>query len=153
LAALGRAHDLLIQAGWANTSLLSTVRAAAEPFGGETGRFSIHGPDSAISSGAVIALAMTLNELCTNATKWGALSMPAGRIEIAWTIDDTSKRIQLIWHERGGAPVVRPARRSFGTRMMESLGQQMHGQVELDYQPTGFTYKLDAPLSALTVKA
>ena len=153
LAALGRAHDLLIQASWANTSLLSTVRAAAEPYGGETGRFSIHGPEVAITSGAVIALAMTLNELCTNATKFGALSVPAGRIEIAWTIDDASTRIQLTWDEMGGPAVVPPARRSFGTRMMESLGQQMHGRVELDYQPTGFVYKLDAPLSALTVKA
>jgi two-component sensor histidine kinase len=152
LAALGRAHDLLIQASWANTSLRSTVRAAVEPYGGETGRFSIHGSDIAITSGAVIALAMTFNELCTNATKFGALSVPAGRIEIAWTIDEASGRLSLTWNERGGPPVAQPTRRSFGTRMMESLGQQMHGRVELDYQVTGVLYKLEAPLSALTVK-
>ena len=49
------------------------------------GHFSIRGPDIRITSGAVIALAMTLNELCTNATKFGALSVPTGRVEIVWT--------------------------------------------------------------------
>jgi two-component sensor histidine kinase/ActR/RegA family two-component response regulator len=153
LAALGRAHDLLIQASWANTSLRSTVRAAVEPYGGETGRFLIHGSDIAITSGAVIALAMTFNELCTNATKFGALSVPAGSVEIAWSVDDASTRLRLTWAERDGPPAAPPSRRSFGTRMMESLGQQMHGRVELDYQPMGFVYTLDAPLSALTAKA
>ena len=89
LIALGRAHDLLMQVSWANASLLATVRGATEPYDGKgAGHFSIDGPDIGITSGAVIALAMTLNELCTNTTKFGALSVPAGRIEIAWTIDD-----------------------------------------------------------------
>ena len=37
--------------------------------------------------------------------------------------------------------------------MMGSLGQQLNGQVQLAYQPTGFVYTLDVPLSSLTVKA
>src|ERR1039457_6818186 len=66
LVALGRAHDLLLQARWANASLEHTIRGATEPYDGEgSGRFSISGPDIKITSGAVIALAMTLNELCT----------------------------------------------------------------------------------------
>src|SRR6266851_8651996 len=75
LVALGRAHDLLLQARWANADLSNTIRGATEPYDGEgAGKFSISGPDIKISSGAVIALAMTLNELCTNTTKFGALS-------------------------------------------------------------------------------
>jgi two-component sensor histidine kinase len=90
--ALGRAHDLLIQVSWASSSLLNTVRGATEPYDSEgAGRFSIVGPDIGITSGAVIALAMTFNELCTNTTKFGALSVPTGRIEIAWTIDDAAQ--------------------------------------------------------------
>jgi two-component sensor histidine kinase len=54
----------------------------------------INGPDIGIASSAVIALAMTFNELCTNATKFGALSLPGGRIEIAWTIDDETQRLR-----------------------------------------------------------
>ncbi len=154
LIALGRAHDLLMQVSWANASLVNTVRGAIEPYGGqEAGRFSIDGPDIAITSGAVIALAMTFNELCTNTTKFGALSVPAGCIEIAWTVDDDTKRLRLSWTEKGGPAVAVPSRRSFGTRMMGSLGQQLNGQVQLAYQPTGFVYMLDVPLSSLTAKA
>jgi two-component sensor histidine kinase len=154
LIALGRAHDLLMQVSWANTSLANTVRGATEPYDGQgAGRFSIDGPDIGITSGAVVALAMTFNELCTNTTKFGALSVPAGRIEIAWTIDNETQRLRLTWTEKGGPAVQAPTRRSFGTRMMGSLGQQLNGQVQLAYEPTGFVYILDVPLTSLTVKA
>jgi two-component sensor histidine kinase/CheY-like chemotaxis protein len=154
LAALGRAHDLLMQVSWANASLANTVRGATEPYDGQgAGRISIEGRDIGITSGAVIALAMTLNELCTNTTKFGALSVPAGRIEITWTIAADTQRLRLTWSEKGGPHVEPPSRRSFGTRMIGSLGHQLNGQVELAYQPTGFVYTLDVPLSSLTEKA
>jgi two-component sensor histidine kinase len=154
LAALGRAHDLLMQVSWANTSLTATIRGAIEPYDSQgAGRISIDGPDVSITSGAVIALAMTMNELCTNTTKFGAMSQLAGRVEIAWTIDAAMQRLRLTWIESGGPVVQAPTRRSFGTRMMDSLGQQLNGTVELEYRPTGFVYTLDVPLGALTVKA
>lgn len=152
--ALGRAHDLLMQVSWANASLVQTIRGATEPYdspGAE--RFSMNGPDIAISSGAVIALAMTLNELCTNTTKFGALSVPAGRVRIAWAIDDLQRRLRLTWSETDGPPVAPPTRKSFGTRMMNSLGQQLKGNVDLAYEPTGFIYALDVPLSSLNATA
>jgi two-component sensor histidine kinase/ActR/RegA family two-component response regulator len=153
LIALGRAHDQLLQVSWANASLLDTVRGAIEPFDARgVGRFTIDGPDIGITSAAVIALAMTFNELCTNTTKFGALSVPTGRIEIAWTINEKAQRLGLTWTERGGPAVQAPTRRSFGTRMMASLGQQLSGEVQLAYHPTGFVYALDVPLSALTLK-
>ena len=153
LVALGRAHDLLMQVSWANASLLATVRGATEPYDGKgAGHFSIEGPDIGITTGAVIALAMTFNELCTNTTKFRALSVPTGRIRVAWTIDEAAQRLRLTWTESGGPAVQAPSRRSFGTRMMGSLGQQLSGKVELAYQPTGFVYRLDVPLSSLTAK-
>jgi two-component sensor histidine kinase/ActR/RegA family two-component response regulator len=153
LIALGRAHDLLMQVSWANASLAHTVRGATEPYDSQgAGPFSIEGPDIRITSGAVIALAMTFNELCTNTTKFGALSVPAGRIEIAWTIDDATRRLRLTWTEKGGPAVKEPTRRSFGTRMMGSLGQQLNGEVHLAYNPEGFVYVLDVPLASLEVK-
>ena len=45
---------------------------------------------------------MTLNELCTNTTKFGALSMPIGRVDIAWAVDDPAQRLRLTWTERDG---------------------------------------------------
>ena len=151
LLALGRAHDLLLQARWASANLAHIVLGATEPYDSQgAGKFSIRGPDFKITSGAVIALAMTLNELCTNTTKFGALSAPAGRIEIAWKMDEANQRLRLTWTEKDGPPVQAPTRRSFGTRMIETLGKQMNGEVELAYAPTGFVYTLDVPLRSLT---
>jgi two-component sensor histidine kinase/CheY-like chemotaxis protein len=150
LVALGRAHDLLMQISWSNASLTHTLSGATEPYDSlGARRFHFNGPDVRITSGAVIALAMTLNELCTNTTKFGALSTAAGRVEISWTIDAEKQRLRLTWIERGGPPVQRPTRRSFGTRMMESLGQQLNGHVQLTYDPSGFVYFLDVPLSSI----
>jgi two-component sensor histidine kinase/CheY-like chemotaxis protein len=148
LVALGRAHDLLMQVSWANASLTHTLNGATEPYDSKGNRrFYFNGPDIRITSGAVIALAMTFNELCTNTTKFGALSCPTGRVEIAWTTDDD--RLRLTWTETGGPAVAPPTRRSFGTRMMESLGQQLNGQVELDFKPAGFVYALNVPLGSV----
>ncbi len=148
MLALGRAHDLLMQFSLSNASLTQTLIGATDPFNSqESGRFHFDGKDIRIASNAVIAFAMTFNELCTNTTKFGALSVPTGRVNVAWTTDET--RVHLTWTEKGGPPVQPPTRRSFGTRMIESLGQQLNGRVHVAYDPTGFSYTLDVPLSAI----
>jgi two-component sensor histidine kinase/DNA-binding NarL/FixJ family response regulator len=153
LLALGRAHDLLLQVSWANAGLEHIIRGATEAYDSQSeGRFTITGPDIKMTSGAVIALAMTLNELCTNTTKFGALSVPTGRVAISWTIDEATERLRLVWRETDGPTVQAPTRRSFGTKMMGSLGQQLSGQVKLSYEPSGFVYELDVPLSSLVPK-
>jgi two-component sensor histidine kinase/DNA-binding response OmpR family regulator len=154
LTALGRAHDLLMQVSWASASLTHIFSSATAPYDSQGARrFHFNGPDLGISSGAVIALAMTFNELCTNTTKFGALSVPAGRVEVAWTIDAPEQRLHLVWTESGGPAVEPPARQSFGTRMMRSLGQQLNGRVQLAYERSGFVYSLDVPLSSLEAAA
>jgi two-component sensor histidine kinase len=150
LAALGRAHDLLMQGSWASASLTQTLIGATEPFDSKgNGRFFLTGPDMKISSSAVIALAMTFNELCTNTTKFGALSVPAGSVEINWALFDGDKQLRLVWTEKNGPSVTKPSRHSFGTRMMTSLGLQLHGRVELAYESAGFIYRLEVPVSSL----
>lgn len=150
-AALARAHDLLTRVSWDNASLESTIRSAIQPFDQGSGRFVIAGEDIRVDSGSVIAFAMTLNELCTNTTKFGALSVPDGQVRIAWqAIGD---RLQFQWIETGGPAVAEPTRKSFGTRMMTSLGQQLKGKVELDYSLSGLIYRLDVPLAALAAKS
>jgi two-component sensor histidine kinase/CheY-like chemotaxis protein len=154
LLALGRAHDLLMQGSWANASLTRTLSSATEPYDSQGDRrFHFNGPEIRITSIAVIALAMTFNELCTNTTKFGALSVPTGRVEIAWTIDESNHRLRLVWTESGGPAVEPPKQRSFGTRMMGALGQQLAGKVLLAYEPDGFIYSLDVPLSSVVAVA
>jgi two-component sensor histidine kinase len=151
LLALGRAHDLLLQARWTSADLGKIVRGATEAFDNpDVPKFSIAGPDVRMTSGAVIAIAMTLNELCTNTTKFGALSVPAGRVDIAWTLDPKLQRLHLKWTEKNGPAVRSPESRSFGTRLIETLGKQLKGDVRLTYEPSGFVYVFDVPLASLT---
>ena len=111
LAALGRAHDLLMQVSWASASLTHTFSSATEPYDSQGARrFHFNGPDMRITSGAVIALAMTFNELCTNTTKFGALSVPAGRVEIAWTIDELKQRTSPCSGPKAEVPRLSPQR-------------------------------------------
>jgi two-component sensor histidine kinase len=103
-----------------------------------------------MTSGAAIAVAMTLNELCTNTTKFGALSIPGGCVDIIWTLDQQTQRLHLIWTEKNGPAVHPPERRSFGTRLIETLGKQLKGDVQLTYASTGFMYAFDVPIASVT---
>src|SRR6266404_5846558 len=151
LLALGRAHDLLLQARSTSADLGKIVRGATEAFDNpDVPRFTMAGPDVRMTSGAVIAIAMTLNELCTNTTKFGALSVPGGRVDIAWTLDPAMQRLHLTWTENNGPAVHAPDKRSFGTRLIETLGRQLKGDVRLTYEPAGFVYAFDVPLASLT---
>lgn len=150
LLALGRAHDLLLQVRWTGADLRKIVTGATEPFdNADRPRFSIDGPNVDIASGAVIAIAMTLNELCTNTTKFGALSVPDGHVDVSWAVDAAAARLQFTWKELNGPPVTAPTRQSFGTRLIETLGRQLKGDVKLAYEPSGFAYVLDVPLVSL----
>jgi two-component sensor histidine kinase len=150
LLALGHAHDLLLQARWTGADLRKIVHGATEPFENpDKPRFLINGPDVQVASGAVIAISMTLNELCTNTTKFGALSMPAGHVNISWNMDAPASRLHFTWKEQDGPLVEAPTRQSFGTRLIETLGRQLKGNVRLTYEPSGFVYFLDIPLLSL----
>jgi two-component sensor histidine kinase len=151
LLALGRAHDLLLQARWSSADLGRIVRGATEAFDDpDAPKFTIAGPDVRMTSAAVVAIAMTLNELCTNTTKFGALSVPAGSVDIAWTLDPGTHSLHLTWTEKNGPAVRAPDKRSFGTRLIETLGKQLKGDVHLKYETSGLVYAFDVPLTSLT---
>jgi two-component sensor histidine kinase len=97
-----------------------------------------------------LALAMALQELATNAVKYGALSNGAGQIRIRWTLSGPTarERLHLIWEETDGPPVREPARRGFGTRLIErSLAHDLDGQVRIAFAPTGVLCSVDAPVA------
>src|SRR4051812_13969795 len=101
LLALGRAHDLLLQVRWTGAGLRKIVEGATAPFdNADRPRFSIDGPDVQIASGAVIAIAMALNELCTNTTKFGALSVAEGHVAVSWAVDEAASRLHFAWQEK-----------------------------------------------------
>lgn len=148
LLALGRAHDLLLQAHWTSANLADVIRAAIEPFESrDARRFAVNDIAVEIGPGAVLPLTMTLNELCTNAVKYGALSNAIGHIEISSAVDGST--LKLVWAEKDGPAVKEPTNRSFGSRLINRLAQQLHGDVRMTYEPTGLVYELEVPLSAL----
>src|ERR1019366_5276745 len=119
------------------------IRAAIEPFDShDVRRFVVQDTSIEIGPGAVLPLTMSLNELCTNAVKYGALSNATGRIHITSTVDEKAQLFKLTWTEKGGPAVQEPTRRSFGTRLIAVLADQLHGDVRLRYEPEGVVYEL-----------
>jgi two-component sensor histidine kinase len=154
LVALGRAHDLLLQENSTGAKLTDVIRDAIKPFDShDVQRFIVQDTNFDIGAGVVLPLTMSLNELCTNAVKYGALSNTTGRIDITSTVDEKVQRFKLTWTEKGGPAVQEPTRRSFGTRLIGRLAEQLQGDVRLRYEPTGVVYELDIPLAVLRAPA
>lgn len=149
LVALGRAHDVLMAAQWASSKLNEVIRAAIEPFDNHDTRFDVQDTIIEIGPEAVLPVTMSLNELCTNAVKYGALSNAAGRVAIAVAIDQAAQRFQLTWTEVAGPAVQRPTRPGFGTRLINRLADQLSGEVRVRYERKGLVYELDVPLAVL----
>jgi len=153
LITMGKAQDVLID-GTADEADVATVLASAlEPHGWhQTGRFRLRGPRLRLNSGSALSLALLVHELATNAIKYGALSVPDGHVDLVWAITEDEKPcLALRWSEHGGPPVVVPARKGFGTRLItRGLGGDGRSQVQLDYEPSGVVCTLTAPLEDMT---
>jgi two-component sensor histidine kinase len=150
LVALGRAHDLLLEANSADAKLTDVIRNAIEPFDSpHVPRFDVQETDIDIRREAILPISMSLNELCTNAAKHGALSNATGRVDITSAVDEKTQRFKLTWTEKGGPAVQEPTRHSFGTRLINRLAEQLQGDVRLKYAPPGAVYELDVPLDVL----
>ena len=156
LLALAAAHDVLTRECWEGADLDDVVAGLLAPHGGrEAGRFRVSGPPIRLLPRAALGVAMGLHELATNALKYGALSAKTGHVAIRWKIvPGTAARFRLTWTERGGPPVAPPARRGFGTRLVErSLARDLDGTAEIDFAPEGITCTIDAPLVVITAPA
>ena len=150
LKALARAHDVLTRERWDGAYLHDIVAETVQAFSssGES-RFQCAGPSVRLAPGKALAIAMVLQELATNATKYGALSSPEGKVDLTWSVDGAPDgvRFRLQWEERGGPPVSPPAKRGFGTRLIErSLAQDLDGSVRIAFMPGGVVCRVDAPL-------
>jgi PAS domain S-box-containing protein len=146
LMALSRVHDVLTRENWDGADMRAIVAEAIEPYSnpGED-RMHLSGERVRVPPRMALALAMALQELATNAVKYGALSNETGEVHIDWR--DGDGRLHLIWRETGGPPVKAPRRRGFGTRLIErSLASDLDGEVRIDFEPMGLVCTVDAPL-------
>lgn len=155
LMALSAAHDILTGEQWSGADLTPVLRQACAPFGGPP-TIDISGPSVRISPRIAITLALAFHELCTNAAKYGALSVPGGRVLIDWRFREEADtpELEILWRETGGPPVAPPTRQGFGTRLIQrSLASELGGRVEIDYAPGGVTCRLGVRLSQAVLKA
>ncbi len=154
LRSLGRVHDLLLRTSWVQANLFAILTAATQPFRtNEATQFQIDCPRNlAVTAGAALPTAMALNELCTNATKYGALSVPEGRVHITAEVGESGESARLTWREIGGPPVKTPTRRSFGSRLIEqSLLADTQGRGRIQFLPDGVVCELEVTLLAQPV--
>jgi two-component sensor histidine kinase len=150
LVALAGAHDLLTRENWEGADLHDVVGQSIAPYASpHSARIEVTGPSVRLTPKAALALAMALNELCTNAAKYGVLSNDAGVLSIVWTVADqgTSRTATLEWRERGGPSVEKPQHRGFGTMLIERmLASDLDGSVQLSFDPDGVTCRIVFPL-------
>ena len=150
LRVLARSNDVLTRADWHDTNLREVIESALAAHGGPSGRITVEGPSVLLGAGLAVAVSLSFHELATNAVKYGALSVPAGRVEVAWTAGQTRKgdcKVDIAWRERGGPMVEPPTRRGFGSHLLEK-GIPSGGTVKLDYQPEGLECRMCLPLSS-----
>ncbi|HEV2605720.1 MAG TPA: HWE histidine kinase domain-containing protein [Microvirga sp.] len=150
LMALSKAHDVLTRQNWESANLREIVAQALAPYGhARENRLHLQGPDIRLQPRTALALAMALQELATNAVKYGSLSNETGEVRIEWSLDalHTPPCLSLTWRESGGPPVEEPSRRGFGTRLIErSLAQDLDGKVTIAFAPDGVVCKVTAPI-------
>jgi len=145
LAALGSAHDALVQRIGAGAPL----QAVAEAVLGNLGlrdRTALVGPTVDLGEAATLSFSMLLHELGTNALKYGAFSAPDGHVSAAWRIE--GDELVFDWIEAGGPEIAKPSRRGFGSRLIER-GLAGTGSAMLDYRPAGLSATFRAPIAAM----
>ena len=149
LFALSRVHDVLTQENWEGAHLREVVAEAVAPYrNSREDRLHLGGPDVRLPPRMALAMAMALQELATNAVKYGALSNDVGEILIQWMLDRATEppQLRLRWQESGGPAVKAPQRRGFGTRLIErSLALDLEGDVRIAFEPGGIICTVDAP--------
>jgi len=148
--ALALAHGVLTQTGWSEAELGKLIRQSVAPYlTSRADSVRLSGPPTYLPPRQVVVVMLMMHELAVNAAKYGALSNDDGQVGIEWTIEPHGEQrlLRLHWAESGGPPVRPPARKGFGTTLIErSIGHELDGQATFEYHPQGMACELRFPL-------
>lgn len=151
LNALAAAHSLLTDAMWEAAGLHSVISTALQAAtGSDAARCVITGAEAELSPQSAVGLSMIVHELATNAIKYGALSDPQGRVEIALSVrlEEADHVMTVVWRETGGPPVTPPLQPGFGTRLIRrGLANHPSASATLDFAPGGLTCTIVAAVA------
>jgi PAS domain S-box-containing protein len=152
IQSMAAAHTLLSQTGWRGSDLAALVSNQLAPYATDA-NITIAGADIMLGAPATQALAMVLHELVTNAVKYGALSIPGGRVSVSWERKlngSAATNLSLVWREVGGPPVASEIRSGYGTGLIrELIPHELGGNVDLAFASDGACCKIEFPLEAV----
>ena len=152
--ALARAHDLLTMTKLQSSNLQELVRDQVMLGGEEDDRITCAGPLVLIDPQKTVHLALVLHELATNARKYGALSVPKGRLSVSWEVRTADQRsLFMIWEERNGPITIAPFQRGFGSILIERTLSGHGGEATIEYKSTGLVCQITLPLPELAQSA
>jgi PAS domain S-box-containing protein len=150
---LAKTHDLLTESQWQGALLSDVLNNELEPYQDTMRqRIRLRGPTVSLQPSAVLALGLAIHELATNASKYGSLSAPDGKVNVMWALTPALTPPLLIveWVESGGPHVTPPARQGFGTKLIQrGLAQQLGGEIKLDFRPDGIRCIITFPVQGV----
>lgn len=153
LQALAASHDLLVRESWYGASLGELIRSQLGGYlDAPVNQVSIEGPAIALKPEAAQNLGLALHELAVNAAKFGALSVPNGRVSITWSQRDhgDDNSVELDWHEQLGPKVKVRRRKGFGSMVIErNLARALDAEVNLKFDPSGLRCHIVIPASQI----
>jgi PAS domain S-box-containing protein len=150
IQSMAGAHALLSQSRWDGVDLAELVGRQLAPNGTDANT-TISGPNIALPVAATQVLAMVLHELATNASKYGALSTPHGRVEVNWDQgpSEDAANLSITWREIGGPAVAASPGCGYGIRIIRDLiPQELGGSVGLAFAPGGVCCKIEIPIDS-----
>ena len=145
---MAASYSLVSRENWKEVALREIITEQLKPHQlGPGERLDISGPDVHMKPTAAIALGLVVHELTTNAARYGALSQPHGRVAIDWSVQHKSLPLLILqWKESGGPPAKKPARKGFGTTLIErELKQTLGGSAKLRYNEAGLEASFSIP--------
>lgn len=153
LRAIAAAHDLLVSHSWHGADLRELLRGSLAPtINPDSPQVVLEGPPLVLTPDAAQNLGLAFHELATNASKYGALSVQTGVLEVSWERLPDGGRI--LWRERCGPTVVMPERHGFGRVLLERLvGTTLNGSVELRFEPEGLVCEISFPDEGLIARS
>ena len=151
LKGLAASHELLASQDWHGAHIEELVKGQlASLLDLHAARVTLNGPSLFVKPEAAQNIGLALNELATNAVRFGALSNQDGHVEITWSLDEPNEksRLHFTWTEYGGPAVAPPRRQGFGHKVVERVAARaLDGSVSLTFAPTGLQWSLHVPSS------
>ncbi|WP_375291154.1 CHASE domain-containing protein [Qipengyuania sp.] len=147
IRALSATHDLLTQSEWGTTPISAVVAAELAPYTKqEDGVLTMSGPPVELAPNDALSLGLALHELATNASKYGALSVVDGSVEVSWSMEEKNLA-RIEWIESGGPEVPARRPRGFGTDLIEKIvAHELRHPVDLSFKPEGVRCTLLVPV-------